>query len=288
MPCPTGPDSGFLLLSIPCFYPLCWEHWRCPEPAFHEVHSFSTSSSIDGSSFPPSLPMGCGITPDCQLIFGERQVCNFICENASKTSVWIRAPGRNCLVKTLKHRECWAPSCPGTSKRMLTCSISVSHNLSHITWVLWATRRVSDLQSPPPHRVYHSRLGKGAKEPLAQAVCGKQWVREGLGRSWSVKTDGLGRDLSQKEGCIRAAWEGITAAGAITQLFLPQNKKRKLDWRADITSGRYGSQGAPRNTINKWQFLLYTLHFRTILILTACFIFWRNSITRVPLGHLSF
>lgn len=143
--------------------------------------------------------------------------------------MWIRAPGRSCLGKTLKHRECWMPSWPGTSKRMLTRSTSVPHNLSHITWVVWATRRISDLQNPPPHRAYHSRLGKGAKEPLAQAVYGKPWVREGLGRSWSVKTDGLGRDLSQKEGCIRASWEGITAARAIMQLFLLQNKKRELD-----------------------------------------------------------
>lgn len=124
-------------------------------------------------------------------------------------------------------------------------------------------------------------------------LCEQQWVGEGLGRSWSVGTDGLGRDLSQKEGCIRAAWEGITAARTIMQLFFfcllflkfffLQNKKRELVWHADITGGRWCSQGVPRSTINKWQFLLYTLHFRTILILAACFIFEETP----PLGcHL--
>lgn len=43
------------------------------------------------------------------------------------------------------------------------------------------------------------------------------------------KTDGMGGVLSQKEGCIRAAWEGITVARAIMQLFLLQKKKRELD-----------------------------------------------------------
>lgn len=34
-----------------------------------------------------------------------------------------------------------------------------------------------------------------------------------------MKRVGLGRDSSQNEGCIRAAWEGVTAARAIMQAF---------------------------------------------------------------------
>lgn len=43
------------------------------------------------------------------------------------------------------------------------------------------------------------------------------------------KTDSMGGDLSQKEGRIRAAREGIAAARAIMQLFLLQSKERELD-----------------------------------------------------------
>lgn len=68
------------------------------------------------------------------------------------------------------------------------------------------------------------------------------------------------------------------------QLFLPQNKKRELVWHADITAGRYSSQGVPRSAINKWQFLLYTLHFKTILILTASFIFEETPPRECHLG----
>lgn len=40
------------------------QHWRCPEPVFHEAHSFSASSSSDGSSFPLHCPWAAG---SCQI-----------------------------------------------------------------------------------------------------------------------------------------------------------------------------------------------------------------------------
>lgn len=260
------------------------QHWMCSEPAFH---SFSTLPSSDGSSFPPALPMGCGITPDCQLISAERQVENFIWENASRTSIWIRAPGGSCLVS--KHRGCWTPSWPGTSKMMLPHSINVSCNLSHITWVTLGNQKSQWPPNSPSTQSYHSRLGKGAKEPLDQAVCGKQWVKGGAGEELECKDRWPGKGFIPKGGMYQTSLGGdCSSKNNNADFFLPQNKKRGLVWCADITAGRWSSQGVPRSTINKWQLLLYTLHFRTILILTACFIFEETPPIEYHLGtHLS-
>lgn len=100
-------------------------------------------------------------------------------------------------------------------------SFRVPHDLRNITEALRADRSTGELQNFPQHSACSCGLRQGAEGPRPGLCAGR--AEEKL----EHEADGMGGDLSQKEG--QSSLRGDHSSKSNNAAFLLQNKKRELD-----------------------------------------------------------